>query len=153
MRSLWAALGVSVTLTILFFSPVRSVAETSAADAVEAAVVEGYVEGIHREQDVDKIRRGLHEAFVMSILRDGEIAQVTRDEWIGRIESRKAEPGDPGPKPTIDYEFTLLDRSGDAAVAKIDLHRDGKHVYTDYMSLYRFEDGWKIVGKIFEAHD
>ena len=30
--------------------------------------------------------------------------------------------------------------------------RDGKHVFSDYLSLYKFEDGWKIIGKIFYRH-
>jgi len=28
-----------------------------------------------------------------------------------------------------------------------------EHVYTDYLSLYRFSDGWKIVLKVFASHD
>lgn len=39
-----------------------------------------------------------------------------------------------------------------AAVARVELWRDGKHTFTDYLSLYRFDDGWKILGKIFQRH-
>jgi hypothetical protein len=40
--------------------------------------------------------------------------------------------------------------TADAAVAKVDLHRNGKHIFTDYIALYRFDDGWKLVGKTFQ---
>jgi putative lumazine-binding protein len=30
--------------------------------------------------------------------------------------------------------------------------RDGTHTFTDYLSLYRFPDGWKIVSKTFQPH-
>jgi hypothetical protein len=36
---------------------------------------------------------------------------------------------------------------------RLELRRDGKHVFTDHLSLYRFADGWKIVSKTFQAHD
>ena len=39
-----------------------------------------------------------------------------------------------------------------AAVVRLELYRDGKHTFTDYLSLYRFADGWKIVSKIFHVH-
>ena len=54
-----------------------------------------------------------------------------------------------GTKPGLEHEFSLVDVSGDAAVARVELHRDGKHTFTDYLSLYRTGGGWRIVGKIF----
>ena len=45
-----------------------------------------------------------------------------------------------------------IDITGSAAVARVELYRDFKHIFTDYLSLYRFDDGWKIVGKIFYQH-
>ena len=32
------------------------------------------------------------------------------------------------------------------------IYRAGKLIFSDYMSLYRFEDGWKIAGKIYYSH-
>jgi ketosteroid isomerase-like protein len=48
--------------------------------------------------------------------------------------------------------MTQASRMKAAAVARVEVHRDGKHIFTDYLSLYRFADGWKIVGKIFQSH-
>ena len=39
-----------------------------------------------------------------------------------------------------------------AAVAKVALFRDGKQIFTDYISLYRFDEGWKLVAKTFHRH-
>ena len=50
-------------------------------------------------------------------------------------------------------EIPMVDVTGDAAVARVELYKDGKHIYSDYMSLYRFDDGWKIVGKIYHRHE
>ena len=53
------------------------------------------------------------------------------------------------PPPEVGHEFTLVDVAGDAAVARVEIHRDGSHTFTDYLSLYRFPEGWRIIGKIF----
>ncbi len=43
----------------------------------------------------------------------------------------------------------MIDITGTAAVVRLELFRDGVHVFTDYLSLYKFSEGWKIVSKIF----
>ena len=73
---------------------------------------------------------------------------VTLDEWAGRIEARAKENPNAPPAP-VTAEFTQIDVTGNAAVAKVDVYRSGKHTFTDYLSLYKFPHGWKIVGKIF----
>ena len=49
-------------------------------------------------------------------------------------------------------DIPMVSVSGDAAVAKVMIYRDDKLIYSDYMSLYKFEDGWKIVAKIYFSH-
>ena len=46
-------------------------------------------------------------------------------------------------------EFMNIDIEGIAAVAKIKLSKGGKNIYIDYLSLYKFNEGWQIVGKIY----
>ena len=116
--------------------------------AIEEVVVRAYVEGIHIDSDPEKIRSGFHADFIMFVNSDEGIRKVTRDGWIERIEQRnRAEPD--RPRPEVGHEFTLVDVAGDAAVARVEIHRDGRHTFTDYLSLYRFPEGWRIIGKIF----
>jgi hypothetical protein len=42
--------------------------------------------------------------------------------------------------------------SDDTAVVRVDLSRDGKHVFTDFLSLYKTAKGWQIVAKVFRRH-
>jgi hypothetical protein len=126
----------------------------SAADgdrqAIETVVRSAYVEGVHIKGDPALMRKGFHPDFRMFMLREGALVTVTLDEWAGRIE--KAAKERTGPAPQIRAEFPLVDVAGNEAVARVEIHRDGKHIFTDYLSLYRFADGWKIVGKIFQSH-
>ncbi len=119
--------------------------------AVQETVTRAYVEGIHKEGNPEKIRSGFHESFVMFINADEGLRQLTRDEWIARIEEGQRKNPD-RPRVKVDHEFSMVEITGDAAVAQVELHRDGKHTFTDYLSLYRTADGWRIVGKIFERH-
>ncbi len=126
-------------------------AQTDEKAAVKAVVQSAYVEGVHVKGDASLMRAGFHPDFRMLVLRDGKMTVVTLDEWAGRIEAKAKENPNAPPAP-VTAEFTQIDVTGNAAVAKVDIYRSGKHTFTDYLSLYKFPDGWKIVGKIFQAH-
>ena len=32
---------------------------------------------------------------------------------------------------------------------RVEVYRDGKHTFTDYLLLYKFADDWKIVSKAY----
>lgn len=119
--------------------------------AVMRVVEEAYIKGVHAEPDGEAMRKGFHPDFIMFIYDAGKITKVTRDEWIARIEAAKAKSSE-APKPVVKHEFPLVEITGNAAIVKVELHRDGKHVFTDFMSLYKFDDGWKIIGKTFYRH-
>lgn len=118
---------------------------------VKAVVQSAYVEGVHAKGDVALMRQGFHPDFRMLVLRDGKMSAVTLDEWAGRLEARNKENPN-APKPAIKAEFPIVDITGNAAVVRVELYRDGKHTFTDYLLLYKLPDGWKIVSKIFQAH-
>jgi hypothetical protein len=130
-------------------------ANASAADAAEAAIKEAvdraYVHGVHIDADADMIRSGMHEAFVMFVSADGKVSQLGRDAWIERLTAAKARAGN-APKPETKAEIDVLDHTESAAVVRVKLYRDGKQIFTDYISLYRVGDEWKLVGKIFQRH-
>ena len=130
--------------------PAHAVAADTDVEAVKAVVKSAYVDGVHAKGDAALMRAGFHPDFRMLVLRDGALAPVTLDDWAARIEKGVAERK--GPPPAIRHEFTRVDVTGNAAVVRLELFRDGKHTFTDYLSLYRFPAGWKIVSKIFQAH-
>lgn len=123
-------------------------AEDAETAAIVAAVDRAYVQGIHLDADAEKVRSGMHESFVMFVRAENGVNTVTRDQWIARLKPREAS----APRPDVKADITVLDHTADAAVVKVALYRDGKQQFTDYISLYRFADGWKLVGKIFQRH-
>ena len=143
---------MTATAGVIFASLVAAAASAADGDrqAIESVIRTAYIEGVHVKGDPALMRKGFHPDFRMFMLRDGALTTITLDEWAGRIE--KAARERTGPAPQIRAEFPLVDVVKDEAVARVEVHRDGKHIFTDYLSLYRFADGWKIVGKIFQSH-
>lgn len=109
-----------------------------------------YVEGAHRDADAEAMRAGFHPEFVMFVLSDGAVRQVTIDQWAERVAAEGAKP-DRVP-PEVDADLEVIGQSGDTAVVRVELSRDGEHAFTDFLSLYRTAEGWKIVGKVFQSH-
>jgi hypothetical protein len=72
------------------------------------------------------------------------------EEWIAAIEKDKRENKPALPK--AEGKFLNIDVTGKAAVVKLELYREGKKTFTDYLSLYKFSEGWKIVSKIYNRH-
>jgi len=138
-------------VVLAFFALSAPLRANDEKQAVMRVIEEAYVKGVHIDPSGEAIRKGFHPEFVMFV-QDGEkVTMVTRDEWITRIEASKAKNSS-GAKPVVKHEFPVVEVSGKAAIAKVELYKDGKHVFTDFISLYKFEDGWKIVGKTFYRH-
>jgi len=117
-------------------------------EAIRRVIEKAYIQGIHGDQDEETVKSGFHQDFAMLVLQNDTIDKVTVDEWLDRIETMKAENPELWNAETT-HNFELIDVAGYAAVAKLDVYKGTTHFSTDYMLLYRFEEGWRIVSKIF----
>lgn len=141
--------GVFIVLLLVVISALAEGKDEK--QAVITVVEEAYVQGVHANPNSDAMRKGFHADFIMFVQEGSKINKVLRDEWITRIEAAKMK--DPGKaRPDIKAEFPLVEITGNAAIVKVELFRDGKHTFSDYISLYKFDDGWKIVAKTFYRH-
>ena len=124
------------------------VTSTGEEAAIQAVLVEAYVQGIHVNRDVAAVRGGFHPDFVMTVYDEGQVIQAPLQMWLDLLQL----DGEPTSH-TIDYAFSSIDVTGNTATAKMEIFQDGTHIYTDYFGLYKFPDGWRIVNKIFYGHD
>ena len=144
-RNVWGFL-----LLLVVFASVLSAQSEEAA--VRQVIEKAYVEGIHNGGSLEAVERGFHPSFVLpGIGADGStVTLLPIYTWMEMIRQRKAE-GKPVPGPT-ECRFLQVDVTGTAAMAKIELVRDGKAIFTDYLGLYKFREGWRIVNKIYHRH-
>ena len=117
-------------------------------EVIKKVIEEAYIQGIHESQDEKKIKSGFHEDFAMLVMTNNHLEKVSIDEWLSRIEKMKNDDPELWASETH-HTFELIDMANNAAVAKLDVHKGSIHFSTDYMLLYKFEEGWKIVSKVF----
>ena len=118
------------------------------AEAIRRVITTAYVEGLHMNGSRQAIRAGFHPDFVMKVLTDEGLTDVTIEEWIARL----PEEGTPPPR-TVGHAIPDVSVSGVAATARVEISFDDRLVFTDYMSLYKFGDEWRIVAKIFNREN
>jgi hypothetical protein len=128
----------------------KEVTKVPSADErqIREVIEKAYIAGIHGSQFEATVKGGFHGDFAMLVLQENALEKVDVDEWLRRLERMKADNPDLWGAETR-HEFRLVDVSGYAAVAKLDVYKGETHFSTDYVLLYKFEEGWRIVSKVF----
>jgi Putative lumazine-binding len=143
-------LAIVAALVALLVVPMAALAQGPSEEAaIKALVLAAYVDGLQNLGDLEKTKAGFHPDFVLLGLRDGALTRLPIAEWIASAGKRKADGAKP---PLTTCKFLTVDVTGSAALVKLELHQNDKRVFTDYLSLYKFPDGWKLVGKIYYRH-
>jgi len=137
--------------SFIMLTSIALMAQTNDNDQIKEVINKAYIEGIHNGGDLNETRKGFHTGFDLLMLQNNQLNKLPIYNWIESSErARKENPNAQRPKTTVNY--VNIDITGTAAVAKIELLREGKLIFTDYLMLYKFEEGWKIVGKTYFRH-
>lgn len=143
----------AITMFILFVAALNVLAQTNNTDemAIKQVIQTAYVDGLQNEGDLAKIDSGIHPGFnLIGIGEDDEMWALPIDKWKDKTEQKKVEgvlPREGDNK--VSVKFLNIDITGTAAVAKIEFYVGAEKKYVDYIALYKFESGWKMVNKIF----
>lgn len=117
-------------------------------EAIIKVIDASYVQGIQNRKNVENIEKGFHPGFnLLGVDNQDNLTKYPIYTWSANI-GRAVEAGQM-PETTTTAKYPMIDITGNAAIAKVELYRDGKQIFTDYLSLYKFDDGWKIVSKIY----
>lgn len=116
-------------------------------EAIKKVIVYSYVGGIFNEGSAEAVKKGWHYDCDIVVFQQGRMIQLPAYSWVERLE-KNPEPLHPG----TEHEFTAVHVAGNAGLAVVEIYQEDKHIYTDFMNLYKFEDGWKIVTKTYYAY-
>lgn len=117
---------------------------------IKKVILSAYIDGIHNKGEISQISKGFHPGFNLLILQNNRLEKLPIYNWIESSKARKVKNPIPyTEEQKMKCEFMNIDVEGTAAVAKIKLSKGGKDIFIDYLSLYKFDEGWKIVGKIY----
>ncbi len=127
-------------------------AQSTEEEAVKRVVTSAYVEGIQNNGSIEDIRKGFHPSFAMLRFMENTVNPFPIEEWITAIEKRRAETKPDAKAIRTEANFLQVDVTGTAATVKLELSREGKKTFTDYIVLYKFTEGWRIVSKTYYRH-
>ena len=128
-------------------APSKSCADGAGFDEAAAiqAVIDQYVEGA-RSGDVSRLRAIWFDHARITGWRGGELVDLDADAFCRRV-------AEAGGVPEVEARTVSIDRSGLAASARIELRGWGGGRFTDFLTLLNGPDGWRVSGKVFDAHD
>ena len=139
------ALAFAVVVLVLGLSRISSYSASVQADTAGARVpLENYIQG-HATGNGDFMRKAFHTDAKIMAFRDGKMTNLTSEEFASRFNGKPAQDEAQRKRRIESVEIT-----GNAGVGKIILEYPTV-TYTDYMSLLKVGDEWKIVNKVFYA--
>ena len=141
---------IIVTVIVFLVSSVPAGADDKTD--IETIIKASYFNGAFNDLDTQAMRQGFHPEFAIFSADGEDLSRYPIYAWIKGIEKRKQDPKHDSSKEKMDCKIVSLDVTGGAAAAKIEISKDGRLVYTDYLSLLKFSDGWKIAAKVYQAH-
>lgn len=128
--------------------PTSAVAQTPDLAAVRQVIEDAYVTGVFITRDSNAVRRGFHPRFILSVLQSDTVLVVPLTTWLGRLRLDGRRTSD-----QVEHTFDHVSVTEKTAHVTMRLFINGQHVYTDYLGLYRFPEGWRVVSKIFQDHN
>ncbi len=137
-------------MCIALFS-LSAMAQSNEVEAIKKVIQSAYLDGTQNIGDMDKIDAGFHESFRMQVLeKDGSLTNVNREGWKQMAKDNLANgvlPRAEGKQVSVNYLDINVEKY--AATIKMEYILEGKSVYIDFMQLYKFPEGWKVVNKIY----
>lgn len=154
MKTTLKVLAVSAVFTSVLAFTLKKSEDRVEVEAVKELVLQAYINGAFNKLDAEAMARGFHDDFAIFSAKGEAISKYPIANWVEGVKKRKADNYDPKDAKNIwEHTFASVDVTGGAAQVKVELRNQGNHVYTDYLSLLKFESGWKIVAKVYHKHD
>ena len=118
------------------------------SDLVEIErALETYFDGLY-EGDTAKLARVFHGVAHLFSVTEGRLDDMSREQWFELVRSRKSAQSQDLKR----HDWVVqIDRSSPAtAFAKVHCQIPPRY-FTDYLTLVKLADGWRIVSKTFHT--
>lgn len=119
---------------------------------VTSLVEKAYLNGAFNDLDTKAMASGFHEDFAIFSASGEKIDRYPIARWIEAVEKRKNSADFDPASQKYTYKMPSVDVTGGSAAVKVELFQNGEHIYTDYLSLLKFDTGWRIVAKVYHYH-
>lgn len=143
---------ITATLSLSALSTGEYESLSKSESEVKTLIETSYINGAFNDLDPDAMEKGFHEEFAIFSADGEKLGKYPIDRWVNSVRNRKNSSDFDASNNQWEHKFASVDVTGNSASAKVELFKDGKQVYTDYLSLLKFESGWKIVAKVYHQH-
>lgn len=130
----------------------QATADEGAVAEIKSLIEKSYVHGAFNALDPKALENGFHPDFSIFSPNGEAINKFPIAEWVARTASRKSSDDFDPADNKWEHRFASVDVTGHSASVKLELSKDGKLVFTDYLSLLKFESGWRVVAKVYYQH-
>ena len=144
MKKFVVLLAVAVGVLGVALIPAYMASAQAAENAAARVPLENYIQG-HATGNGDFMRKAFHTEAKVMAFRDGKLTNMTSEEFASRFNGKPA--ADEAQRKRV---IESVEITGNAGVGKIVLDYPTVK-FTDYMSLLKVGDEWKIVNKVFYA--
>ena len=119
-------------------------------ELIKKVIQTAYVDGLCNNADEEAVLKGFHPGFdLLSTGNGNTMWKLPIYNWIDIAKEGKEK----GNRYSFQNELTtvrflFIDITGNVAIAKIEFYEGEEMNFIDYLSLMKFEEGWKIVSKM-----
>lgn len=147
---------ITLLLTLVFFAFTIHANDTEKEkENIQQVIQTAYVDGLQNlSSSIGEIEAGFHPGFNLLGVRNDQLTKYPIYSWVSSVKERKKKHPEGRPEEEkITCQYKSIDVTGNAAMAKIELYQKDKKLFTDYLQLYKFDQGWRIVSKIYHRHE
>ena len=138
-----------ISLTLILFLLTVSLSAQISENAEKEAVketVQKAIDANYNSGNIELIEKFHHPGFNLLIVNNNKLHYISLKRIIKGVENKKAK-GEYPPKEKISIKFLSVEVAGYAATTRFDYYKGEKHTCADFMSLYKFKEGWRIVSQ------
>lgn len=153
MKKLILPLALIILIGTISAFTTFAVKNYSEEKAISEMLERSYIHGAFNELNPEAMAQGFHKDFAIFRSVGDDLSRYEIEDWVKNVENKKNSPDFDPAKNIWQHEFEYIDISGESAAVKVQLYKDGKHIFTDYLSLLKFPDGWKVVAKVYTRYE
>lgn len=142
-------------LLIAFFTAMMPIFSqnnsNSATQAIQKVIQEAYIDGVFNLGDTLAIAKGFHDEFrLLGQQPEGGLRIVSKADWLQSVKDKLQQGKYPTSKAKqVRANFLAVDVIENMAFVKLEFLIGNEVHYIDFLTLYYFEDGWKIMHKVY----
>jgi len=116
-------------------------------EAIKKVIQEAWLDGYSNLSNIEAMEKGFHHDYNFLGSRNNMLMKMPFSHFFEGVKIRKIKNPE-GSKSKWSGKFVMVETIGKMGLAKVEIFKDAELHGTDYMSLLKFDDGWKLVTSI-----